>query len=102
MLNFSVFTLVALVTSLPTTTSTLMNQIDQQQGEPTMTMTMTMMQKINTDVPDLVPNFTLGLKNMSVPVTRDVTFTCHVRNIGQFRVRHTSYIHIYIRSTLYI
>ena len=57
---------------------------------------MTMMQKINTDVPDLVPNFTLGLKNMSVPVTRDVTFTCHVRNIGQFRVRH-----IYIRSTLY-
>ena len=98
MLNFSVFTLVALVTSLPTTTSTLMNQIDQQQGEPTMTM----MQKINTDVPDLLPNFTLGLKNMSVPVTRDVTFTCHVRNIGQFRVRHTSYIHIYIRSTLYI
>ena len=35
MLSLSVFTILALMTSLPTTTSTLMNHIEQQQGEPT-------------------------------------------------------------------
>ena len=32
----------------------------------------------------------MGLKNMSSPIERDVTFTCHVRNIGPgtgYRVR---------------
>ena len=28
----------------------------------------------------------MGLKNMSSPIERDVTFTCHVRNIGHYRV----------------
>ena len=36
---------------------------------------------------DKLPEFTLGLKNMSVPIERDVTFTCHVKNIGLYRVR---------------
>ena len=34
MLSLSSVTVLALVTGLPATTSTLMNQIEQQQGEP--------------------------------------------------------------------
>ena len=32
------------------------------------------------------PAFTNVLKNVSVPIERDVTFTCNVRNIGRYRV----------------
>ena len=32
------------------------------------------------------PVFTNVLKNVSVPIERDVTFTCNVRNIGRYRV----------------
>jgi len=35
---------------------------------------------------DLLPEFTTAIKNISAPIERDVTFTCNVKNIGQFKV----------------
>ena len=35
---------------------------------------------------DLLPSFTNTLTNVSVPIERDVTFTCNVKNIGHYRV----------------
>lgn len=35
---------------------------------------------------DLLPEFTTSIKNISAPIERDVTFTCNVKDIGQFKV----------------
>ena len=34
----------------------------------------------------MLPSFTNTLTNVSVPIERDVTFTCNVKNIGHYRV----------------
>ena len=45
-------------------------------------------------ISDVLPSFTNALKNISVPIERDVTFTCNVKNIGHYRVGpHTSNNH---------
>ena len=71
--SFSISTIFSLLTCLPPTTSTTTNQLDQR-GDA------------GTTFRDQLPDFTMGLKNMSSPIDRDVTFTCHVKNIGQYRV----------------
>ena len=71
--SFSISTIFSLLICLPPTTSTTMNQVDQK-GDTGSTFR------------DQLPDFTMGLKNMSSPIDRDVTFTCHVKNIGQYRV----------------
>ena len=40
----------------------------------------------STFILDLLPSFTNTLMNVSVPIERDVTFTCNVKNIGHYRV----------------
>ena len=35
---------------------------------------------------ELLPSFTSTLANLSVPVDRDVTFTCNVEHLGQYKV----------------
>ena len=35
---------------------------------------------------EAVPGFTTEIQNISAPLERDVTFTCNVKNIGQYKV----------------
>ena len=47
-----------------------------------------------------LPAFTNSLANMSVPVERDVTFTCNVKAIGQYRVGIKPFIYEARESSL--
>ena len=51
---------------------------------------------------DLLPEFTNVLQNISVPIERDVTFTCNVKNIGKYKVKTPKLVNENVKMLLYL